>query len=67
MTDEQRLHSSPALAGILIIVLAFALLRTLSLRKVDEREPPIAASNIPFLGHLIGMTRHGAKYIRYLR
>lgn len=30
----------------------------------DPREPPYIRSNIPFVGHIIGMIRYGAKYFQ---
>ncbi|KAJ5358371.1 cytochrome P450 [Penicillium cataractarum] len=29
----------------------------------DPREPPVISSGIPFIGHLIGIARHGIEYI----
>lgn len=35
--------------------------------KYDPREPPIISHPIPFIGHVIGMFRHGAKYFDFIK
>jgi hypothetical protein len=34
---------------------------------VDPREPPILKPTIPFVGHLIGLIRHGSHFLRLLK
>ncbi|KAF2202619.1 cytochrome P450 [Delitschia confertaspora ATCC 74209] len=51
-----------ALTGLLIaFAVAFLFNRLLS-TKPDPREPPIVQPEIPFIGHIIGLLRHGAAY-----
>jgi hypothetical protein len=64
-SDQDRLFSIIT-AGSLLVGLAVVLLRILSLRKFDPREPPVVPSAIPFAGHVIGIVRHGASYFKYL-
>ncbi len=33
----------------------------------DAREPPLLPPSVPFFGHLIGMIRHGPRYLVALR
>jgi hypothetical protein len=35
--------------------------------KHDAREPPLLPHSVPFFGHLIGMIRHGPRYLVALR
>jgi hypothetical protein len=35
--------------------------------KHDPREPPIISHPIPYIGHVIGMFRHGAKYFDFIK
>jgi hypothetical protein len=35
--------------------------------KYDPREPPLISHPIPFIGHVIGMFRHGAKYFDFIK
>jgi hypothetical protein len=35
--------------------------------SLDPREPPIAPSKIPFIGHAIGMLRRQQRYLEALR
>ena len=32
------------------------------INKDDPREPPTVRSTIPFIGHLVGIIRHGSSY-----
>lgn len=50
-------------SGVLLIV---ALIRFLRLRD-DPREPPMARTSIPMIGHIIGMLRLKVFYYRQLR
>ena len=37
--------------------------------QVDSREPPFVAARIPYIGHAIGLLRHGSQYwvgLRYV-
>jgi hypothetical protein len=50
-----------ALMILIITLLLIAAHRFLSI-DYDTREPPLIKSRIPYIGHLIGLFRHGAKY-----
>ena len=34
---------------------------------VEGKEPPVAKSNIPLIGHLVGLYNHGVNYLDVLR
>ncbi|KAI0100258.1 cytochrome P450 [Nemania sp. FL0031] len=55
---------SPIATCIIAIVAAYALVYQYSTQKLDTKEPPIIASLIPFIGHVLGMALHGGKYIK---
>ncbi|KAK5062928.1 hypothetical protein LTR84_005004 [Exophiala bonariae] len=55
----------------LLLVLTTALFlgvlaKVVSSARVDDREPPVVPSSVPFVGHVVGILRHGASYFRYL-
>lgn len=33
----------------------------------DSREPPVLGSSIPFIGHILGLLRHGTRYYEQTR
>ena len=33
----------------------------------DSREPPVLRSSIPYIGHIIGLLRHGTRYYEQTR
>jgi hypothetical protein len=35
--------------------------------EYDPREPPIISHPIPYVGHVIGMFRHGASYFDFIK
>lgn len=35
--------------------------------KIDQKEPPLISSTIPYVGHLIGIIRYGTKYYAKMR
>lgn len=56
------------LAGMLMAVGAMvAFSRTEPKKICENREPPVLASRIPFIGHLIGMLRWQVGYMQMLR
>ncbi|KAI0147322.1 cytochrome P450 [Xylariaceae sp. FL1272] len=57
---------SPIATLIAGVAAAYALLYHASTRRADTSEPPILASGVPFLGHILGMALHGGKYIKNL-
>ncbi|KAI1325941.1 cytochrome P450 [Xylariaceae sp. FL0255] len=52
--------------GVAIFLTLYVLLYQASTRKHDANEPPIIASPIPFIGHILGMAVFGGKYIKNL-
>ena len=48
------------------VLLMFALTRFLRSQD-DMREPPVARTSIPVIGHIIGMLRYKVFYYRQLR
>lgn len=57
---------SPIATCVITVVAAYALLYQYSTQKLDAKEPPVIASTIPFIGHILGMALHGGKYIKNL-
>ncbi|PNY26855.1 Bifunctional P450/NADPH-P450 reductase [Tolypocladium capitatum] len=58
---------SPGLtAAVLGLVTLAGALRYVSGRKLHPNEPTVLLSWIPFVGHLLGMALHGARYIKRL-
>lgn len=57
---------SPVATCVAIVAVAYVLVYRTSTRKLDDREPPIVASTIPFVGHILGMALYGGKYIKKL-
>lgn len=49
-----------------IAVTAYSILYQYSRWMIDAREPPVIASTIPFVGHILGMGLYGGKYIKNL-
>jgi hypothetical protein len=54
-----------------VVALTIALLTTILTRfstpKLDPREPPLAKSTIPFIGHIIGIIQHQSNYHKVLK
>ncbi|KAK4038603.1 cytochrome P450 [Parachaetomium inaequale] len=48
-----------AIGGVVIV---FYLLSRFLTLPLDPQEPPLVRSKIPFIGHVIGLLRHGTKY-----
>ncbi|KAI0391943.1 cytochrome P450 [Xylariaceae sp. FL0594] len=57
---------SPAATCLAILAVGYVLLHRSSTLKCDDREPPILASPIPFIGHILNMALYGGKYIKNL-
>ncbi|KAI0419450.1 cytochrome P450 [Xylaria grammica] len=55
---------SPIATCIAIVVAAYGLVYQYSKQKLDVKEPPVIASGIPFVGHVLSMALHGGKYIK---
>ncbi|KAF2837754.1 cytochrome P450 [Patellaria atrata CBS 101060] len=53
--------------GIGILATIFLLLHRYFAVQHDEREPPIARSSIPLIGHIIGMSKYSSYYYVRLR
>lgn len=57
--------SSTATDPILLIITGIATIGYFAVRKMfghDSREPPLAPSSIPFIGHLVGLSRSSFDY-----
>ena len=54
---------------LVIIILAAVVVICWKLIRIekDPREPPVATSNVPFVGHIIGLMRHQGDYFKSLR
>lgn len=52
--------------SLVAVATLYAITYQLSTRKLDPREPPIIASKIPYVGHLLGMAIYGSRYIKTL-
>ena len=56
------------LYGLFALVPCFFLLLEYFLgARLDPKEPPLVSSPIPYVGHLIGMTRRRTEYLVDLR
>ena len=49
--------------SFLVGLIIWPALRWLLHVEYDSREPPVIHHKIPFIGHVIGMYRYGAKYV----
>ncbi len=67
MMNTDYTYSFASIALFSLVILNAAILRHLSLRKVDPREPPVLPSTVPFIGHIYGIINYGASYFKYLR
>ncbi|KAK0709532.1 cytochrome P450 [Lasiosphaeria miniovina] len=54
------------MAAALVVVSLYLVLYRLQLTKTHPNEPPIVASPIPFVGHLLGMAVQGGRYVKGL-
>ncbi|KAI0199829.1 cytochrome P450 [Astrocystis sublimbata] len=54
----------PTATWIAAFFLLYFLLYQYSKTKVDRKEPPVIASHVPFVGHLVGMALRGGKYMK---
>lgn len=52
------------LAAILAVV--FVLDRLLTPQRFSN-EPPVVSQSIPYIGHILGLLRHGSKYYQITR
>lgn len=60
-------HLEPGLATAAIVVLTlYLVLYKLQTAKAHPNEPPIVASGVPFVGHLLGMALKGGRYIKQI-
>ncbi len=48
----------------LVLVSVYVVLYRLQFAKHHAREPPIIASPLPFVGHVLGMALFGGSYIK---
>ena len=52
---------------LLLVVIVYVSLVYLFGPKYDPREPPVIASLVPFVGHILGLLRYGQRYFEILR
>lgn len=57
--------TSASLLTVVAVLAAFFLLWRWTERR-DLREPPYVRSRIPFIGHILGMIRYGARYFQLI-
>jgi len=62
---EQWPLSGLATTAILLIT-TYAILYQLQYVKKNANEPPIIASSIPFMGHILGMILQGGRYYKLM-
>ena len=55
-------YSTAVVVGLLVVVGIWIFSRRTLGCKYDSREPPIIHPKVPYIGHILGMYRHGAKY-----
>ncbi|KAF2092603.1 cytochrome P450 [Rhizodiscina lignyota] len=58
--------SSISIPVFLFVYALVAVLKHLETKKTDAREPPVVASPIPYVGHIIGMLLRGSRYLKSL-
>jgi len=61
------LANSKALIGLALISVVIIIVRRLLRVDYDPREPPLVPQRIPYIGHVIGMFRHGANYFEIIK
>jgi hypothetical protein len=49
------------------VIFSSLLLYSLSSPRTDPREPPILKPAVPFVGHIVGLVRHGVDFFDILR
>ena len=57
---------APLLLAALVLLLSLFGLSLLQ-PSYDSLEPPVIPQKIPFLGHIFGLIRHGARYFDRIR
>ncbi len=48
--------------AIAVVAIAAVLLLSLATPRLDAQEPPLVKPSVPFIGHMIGIIRHQARY-----
>jgi hypothetical protein len=61
--DQYRLLLVLFCLGVVIVIASKRIFDV----KYDPREPPIISHPIPFIGHVIGMFKHGASYFDFIK
>ncbi|KAK1759663.1 cytochrome P450 [Echria macrotheca] len=56
--------TTPATLAVASLSTLYLVLYKLQTAKKHADEPPIIASGIPFVGHLLGMALHGGRYVK---
>lgn len=70
MVDSRKEMVESSLPAILLSIAVLATIYALDRRYVPKHEasePPIVRSFIPYIGHILGLIRHGISYYQLLR
>jgi len=65
-TSLEQWPLSGPVTVVVILATVYGLLYQLQCTKNASNEPPIIASSLPFVGHLLGMALQGGRYIKSL-
>ena len=60
-------QSLVALLGFLAALCVYFVLNHFIGFRYDRKEPPLVPQRIPYIGHLIGIIRHGPRYYSHVR
>jgi hypothetical protein len=60
-------YSTAIVVGLLVVIGIWTFSRRALNLKYDSREPPIIHPKVPYIGHILGMYRHGAKYFGFVK
>jgi hypothetical protein len=66
LIEDYKLLILASFVLTILTILTIALASLFSV-KYDPREPPIISHPIPYVGHVIGMFTHGAKYFDFIK
>jgi hypothetical protein len=63
---ERLSISTAGYTTVICVLTVLFLVNMLSTPRLEPGEPPLLKSNIPFIGHFIGIIRHQGKYLKML-
>lgn len=64
LLDFDLLSGRGSFTAVAGICAALYLLYRVGAAKVHPNEPTVIPPKVPFVGHLLGMTMHGGKYVK---